>query len=299
MEYVVSAQISELQVIDSREIRRVQLALPQYVEIADRQFPLLDTMRPGTAFLVKPWGSRTNKYRRRMYTRSNSFNYEPGILETFINHTHRPQADTSIWWQSEMADHWWEAGKGLDVRVTVDEGRGLATVYENTVICKDANLRLEPDGDWESRRLICVAFGTGITPFLSYVRYMANGEWVKKGAKDHGHMTLIASVRHEGQLMCHQELLNIVKLFPHHFRYIPVLTRSWPSDWPFLTGRMMRSRVLPSAKEQVDLSPLNALAIDFSQCDLRLCGSVAACQQFLDGLKEQNVSPITVRKESW
>ena len=299
MEYVVSARIAQLQVIDPGEIRRVQLVLPAEVDINGRHFSLHDAMRPGTAFLAKPWGSRTDKYRRRMYTRSNSSSNEPGVLETFINHTHRPQADTSIWWQSKVADDWYEDGKAIDIRVAVDESRDVATVYENTAVCKEANLRLEPDGEWEERKFVCIAFGTGITPFLSYVRYMSNGAWDQQGEKGHGHMTLMASARHEGQLMLHQELLEMAKQFPHHFRYIPVLTRSWPSDWPFLRGRMIRSQLLSSGEEQIDLSPLQESIPDLSQSDLRICGSVEACRQLMQGLREQNVYPLTVRKESW
>jgi hypothetical protein len=299
MEYVVSARIAQLQVIDPGEIRRVQLVLPQEVDINGRHFSLLDAMRPGTAFLARPWGSRTDKYRRRMYTRSNSSTHEPGVLETFINHTHRPQADTSIWWQSKVADDWYEEGKAVDIRITVDESRDIATVYENTAICKEANLRLEPDGEWEERRLVCMAFGTGITPFLSYVRYMAHGAWAQQVENGQGHMTLMASARHEGQLMLHQELLEMAKQFPHHFRYIPVLTRSWPNDWPSLRGRMIRSKVLSSGEEQIDLSPFQESIPDLSQSDLRICGSVEACRQLMQGLREQNVHPLTVRKESW
>ena len=299
MEYVVSARIAQLQVIDPGEIRRVQLVLPQEVDINGRHFSLLDAMRPGTAFLARPWGSRTDKYRRRMYTRSNSSTHEPGVLETFINHTHRPQADTSIWWQSKVADDWYEEGKAVDIRITVDESCDIATVYENTAICKEANLRLEPDGEWEERRLVCIAFGTGITPFLSYVRYMAHGAWAQQVENGQGHMTLMASARHEGQLMLHQELLEMAKQFPHHFRYIPVLTRSWPNDWPSLRGRMIRSKVLSSGEEQIDLSPFQESIPDLSQSDLRICGSVEACRQLMQGLREQNVHPHTVQKESW
>ena len=39
MEYVASARIAQLQVIDLEEIRRVQLALPDYVEIGGRRYP--------------------------------------------------------------------------------------------------------------------------------------------------------------------------------------------------------------------------------------------------------------------
>lgn len=299
MEYVVPARIAKLQVIDPGEIRRVQLVLPQYLEIKGRRVPLLDTMRPGTAFLAKPWGSRTDKVRRRMYTRSNSSNQEPGILETFINHTHRQQADTSIWWQSKIVDDWYEKEQGIDVRVTFDEDQNCARVYENTAVCKESNLRLEPDGEWEGRRLICLAFGTGITPFLSYIRYMAHGDWLSSAREPHGNMTLMVSARHEGQLMLHQELLEIARKFPEHFQYIPVLTRSWPNDWTSLKGRMIRINALSSGGQEIDLSPLQTSIPNIAQSDLRICGSIEACRQLLQGLQENDICPVSVRKESW
>ena len=63
MEYVVSTRITQLEAIDPGEIRRVQLALPDHIEIEGKHYPLYDEMRPGTAFLAKPWGSRTEKLR--------------------------------------------------------------------------------------------------------------------------------------------------------------------------------------------------------------------------------------------
>jgi hypothetical protein len=299
MEYVVSARISQLQIIDPGEIRRMQLALPDGIQIGGRRYVICDTMRPGTAFLAKPWGSRTNKYRRRMYTRSNASSNEPGLLETFINDTHLAQADTSLWWQSEVADNWYKSGKGIDVRLTVDEEAGIDTVYENTNMCKETNLRLEPDGEWEDRQLVCVSFGTGVTPFLSYIRYMADQEWSQRGGIGDGALTLIASVRHEGQLMLHQELLKMAQEFPQHFRYLPVLTRSWPSDWSFSTGRIIRIKVLRSGEERIDPTPLLELVPNLSQSDLRMCGSVAACRQVIQGLREHHILPATVRTESW
>lgn len=299
MEHVVSARIAQLQIIDPGEIRRVKLILPQGVVIDGRHYVLKDTMRPGTAFLAKPWGSRTEKFRRRMYTRSNASRHEPGVLETFINHTHRPQADTSIWWQSEEPDHWREIGKTLDIRITVDERHGVASVYENTMVCKESNLRLESDGEWEKRHLVCVAFGTGITPFLSYMQHVAHQQRRNENEKHCGSITLISSVRHAGQLMLHQELMEMAQQFPQYFRYIPVLTRSWPSSWPFQKGRIIRTHVLASGKEQIDLAPLLEIISDFSQSDLRVCGSVAACRQLQQGLMEKNITPLSQRLESW
>ena len=299
MEYVVSARIARLQVIDPGEIRCVQFVLPEKVEIAGQAYLLKDRMRPGTAFLAKPWGGRTDKVRRRMYTRSNSSNQEPGVLETYINHTHSPKADTSMWWQSEDADEWYKTQKGIDIRVTIDSSQGVATVFENTAMCKESNLRLEPDGEWEERRFVCIAFGTGITPFLAYVRFMTHGYWEQGNAKNRSHLTLVASVRHEGQLMFHQELMNLAHRFPNHFRYIPVLTRSWPSDWMSLKGRIIHTGTQASGQGSIDISPLQEAVPDLPHSDLRVCGSVGACRQLLQGLKAQNICPASVRVESW
>ena len=192
-----------------------------------------------------------------------------------------------------------EGEETLDIRVTVDESRGVATVYENTKVCKESNLYLEPDGDWEARRFVCVAFGTGITPFLSYIRYMAHHAWTQRGGERRGYLTLIASVRHEGQLMLHQDLLGLAEQFPQHFRYVPVLTRSWPNEWSSLKGRIVRIKALSSGAESIDLTPLLEQVQDLSQSDLRMCGSVAACRQLMQGLKEQHICPRSVRMESW
>ncbi len=299
MEYVASAQIVGLHVVDPGEISQIRLALPAMIEVDEKRLPLIDTMRPGTAFLAKPWGMRTHKHRRRMYTRSNSSSDEPGILETFVNHTHRSNSDTSIWWQSDSVRHWYNTKRPIEIRVRVDETSGHASVFENTLMCKKANLRLEPEGEWEGRRFVCVAFGTGVTPFLSYLRYMVHHDWGRGNKKPSVSMTLIASVRHEGQLMLHENLTKIAREFSEYFRYVPVLTRSWPHDWPFLTGRIVRTHVLLSGDEQIDVTPFLEVVPDLAQSDLRVCGSSLACRQLLDGLHERNLSPLTIRTESW
>jgi hypothetical protein len=299
MEYVVPARIHQLRTIDPGEIRLVQLALPEQIEIAGKSYAIRDTMRPGTAFLAKPWGARTAKYRRRMYTRSNSAFNKPRLLETFINHTHQEQADTSEWWQSEMANDWFKKEKTVDVRLRLEQQECVATVYENTMVCKPANLRLEEDGQWEEMRMVCVAFGTGITPFLSYVRYMTAHDFGRKGSRHGVHLTLVTSVRHAGQLMLHEELLSIENQFPQHFRYQPVLTRSWPTAWGYLKGRIMRVEHAGPGNQHIDITPLQTIVSDLAQTHLRMCGNVTACRQLILGLEQGGIVPLTVRAESW
>lgn len=299
MEHVVGARIHQLQTIDPGEIRLVQLALPEEVEIAGKLYALRDTMRPGTAFLAKPWGDRTGKYRRRMYTRSNASFNEPRLLETFINYTHRDQSDTSSWWQSEMATEWFEKGKTIEVRLQMDEEKGGALVYENTKVCKATNLRLEDDGQWEGMRMVCVAFGTGITPFLSYARYLKAKNFGQTGGSGGAHLTLVASVRHEGQLMLHEEMVALEQQFPEHFRYQPVLTRFWPTAWGYPKGRIQRVVHSVSGHERIDISPFQAIVPNIDQSHLRICGSVTACRQLTLGLEQGGLVPLTLRTESW
>ncbi len=299
MEYVVGALIHQLRTIDPGEIRLVQITLPEEVEIAGKLYAIRDTMRPGTAFLAKPWGARTGKYRRRMYTRSNTSFNEPRLLETFINFTHRDQSDTSSWWQSEMATEWFEKGKTVEVRLQLDGDEEGVLVYENTKVCKATNLRLEDDGMWEGMRMVCVAFGTGITPFLSYARYLQANNFGRKEGRGGAHLTLVTSVRHEGQLMLHEEMVALEQQFPEHFRYQPVLTRSWPTAWEYSKGRIQRVISSVSGKAQIDISPLQTIVPNLTQSHLRICGSITACQQLTLGLEQGGLVPLSVRAESW
>ena len=71
-EVFVPARITKVETIDPGEIRLVVLTLPEAYGIAGVLHPIRDAMYPGNAFLAKPMGARTEKLRRRMYTRSNS-----------------------------------------------------------------------------------------------------------------------------------------------------------------------------------------------------------------------------------
>ncbi|MGD9852132.1 MAG: hypothetical protein AB7T38_12765 [Nitrospirales bacterium] len=299
MEIFVSSIIQDLEILDPGELCRVTLLLPDYVEVDGKAFRIRDNMRPGTAFLVKPWGTRTQKYRRRMYTRSNVATMQPGLLETFINHTHKDLSDTSIWWQSEEALVWQQERTPIEVKVQLDLEQGVASVYENTSVCKPTNLRLEDEGEWESLPLVCVAFGTGITPFLAYIRYWVAHRHHPGAEKGGGPLILIVSAKHFSQLMCHEELLKIAKEFPKEFFYYPILTRTWPAGWMGTTGRIVTTSKDSSGNEQIDLSKLLDFSPDLTQRHLRLCGNGLACRQIVTGLEQAGVAPLSIRSESW
>ena len=298
-ELVVPAHISKVTTLDPGEIRIIELSLPKQLEIEHVVYPVLDVMRPGTAFLAKPWGERTDKWRRRMYTRSNSALESPHKLETIINFTHTDKSDTSVWWQTEEVVAWQQSGKPLDVRVEWNSDHSAFMVYENSRKCHATNLYLEPDGEWEHMKFLALAFSTGITPFLSYLRYMRHYEFGQSRTHPGVVFQLIVSVRHPRQLMAHEELLTLEHQFPNNFRYHPVLTRSWPSDWPFTTGRVIRNRETSETGDRTDISPLVALVPDIDQYHVRFCGNKIGRDQLLQSFQQNGIQPRSVRAEVW
>lgn len=298
-EIVVPAVIEAMSTIDPGEIRAVTLRLPSRVEVEGRAYPIHDEMRPGNAFLAKPLGARTGKLRRRMYTRSNAAQQAPLLLETIINHTHEPRADTSVWWQSEQVESLRKAEGTIDVRVALHPDGTRLVVYENTPTVGPRNLRLEPDGEWETMRMACVALSTGITPFLAYVRYMSAHGFGGAGATGGAHLVLVACVRNPRQLMAHEELLETQRAFPDHFRYHPVLTREWPDDWPYGRGRIIRSVPGQESVGRVDLGGLLKVVPDLTARHLRFCGNAQARNQLQEGLEQHGLAVPSFRAEVW
>ncbi len=298
-EIFVPAVIENVATIDPGEVRAVSLRLPDSVEIGGRTYPLRDQMRPGNAFLAKPPGARTGKLRRRMYTRSNCAKQAPLSLETIINHTHAPKADTSVWWQSDEVEALHKNDGTIDVRAVLHPDDTHLAVFENTAAMGPRNLRLEPDGEWEAMRLACVALSTGITPFLAYVRYMRARGFGRSDTSAGCHLVLIVSVRNPRQLMAHEELVETQRAFPAHFRYHPVLTREWPDGWPHGRGRIIRSMDGPEPAGRVDLGGLLEVVPDLSTRHLRFCGNAEARNQLQQGLEQHNLVVPSFRAEVW
>ncbi|MDE0146352.1 MAG: hypothetical protein OXI53_02180 [Nitrospira sp.] len=294
-ELFVPARITDVYTYDPGEVRKVTLALPETFEVDGRPVPIRDRMHPGSAFLVKPFGVRTQKYRRRMYTRSNCSVESPRVLETIINDTHKEKADTSPWWQTDDLVQRYRTGGAIDVCVNYDETRSELVVYQNTQTVDPTTLILEEDHEWLSMQIVAVALSTGITPFLAYVRHMKSRAF---GGTAEGHFSLIVSVKKPSQLMEHQALLDLSQEFPQHFSYHPVLTREWPDDWAHGKGRIMQ--VLTEGQEtRVNLEPLIALEPNLSQCHLRFCGNALAKDQLVLGLEQAQLTPLSFRSETW
>jgi hypothetical protein len=299
-EIFVPAVLTDVRTIDPGEIRAITLVLPEAVELEGRLYPIRDAMRPGNAFLAKPMGARTQKVRRRMYTRSNAASTAERVLETLINHTHEDKADTSIWWQSDAVDALQREGGTIDVRLDFSFDKTHLVVFENSADCGPANLRLEPDDLWPQMRFVAIALSTGITPFLAYLAYMETLRFGRTGSHPGTHVTLIASARSPKQLMEHEKLQTLAQQFPENFRYHPVLTREWPDDWPHGRGRILRATDSTDGGEaRIDLQPLLDVVPDLTQCHLRLCGSASARSQLALGLQQGGYDVLSLRMEVW
>ena len=298
-ELFIQAKISKVVTWDPGEIRTIQLTLPREIEIDQKVYPVADTMRPGTAFLTKSFGARTQKLRRRMYTRSNTSTGGNRQLETVINYTHVAKADTSLWWQSDEILLRQRSGEPIAVRVDWNEGNSAFEVYENSHVCEPTNLRLEPDGEWEGMQFVGIALATGITPFLSYLRYMQERQFGRHHDLAGAHFTLIASARAQRQLIEHEELMALQRQFPLNFQYHPVLTREWPPDWPYTTGRIIKVTRSEAPSPQVDLSRLLEVVPELGRCHLRLCGNQEARDQLQEGITQAGISPLSFRAEVW
>ncbi len=298
-ELFVPARITDVSTYDPGEVRKVALTLPETFEVDGRSLPICDRMPPGSAFLVKPFGARTQKYRRRMYTRSNCSDESPRVLETIINDTHKERADTSPWWQTDDLMQRCRAGGSLDVGVHYDETRSELVVYQNTRTVDPTTLILEDDCEWRSMRIVAVALSTGITPFLSYLRHMKTRAFGAPDGTGGVHVSLIVSVKRPSQLMEHQALLDLARESPKHFSYHPVLTREWPEDWSHVTGRIMHVGTNEGQDPRVNLAPLIALEPNLRQCHVRFCGNAPARDHLVLGLEQAQQVPLSFRAETW
>lgn len=298
-EVFVPARITKVQIIDPGEIRLVEVTLPEVHELAGTLYQIRDGMRPGNAFLARPMGARTAKLRRRMYTRSNTSLTAPYVLETIINHTHEARADTSIWWQTEEVNRLHREGGTIDIRLNVSPDGLHLEVFENSSQSTEKNLRLEPDDQWPTMRYVAVALGTGITPFLAYLDYMQALRFGRPVHSPGCRLTLIASVRHYGQLMEHERLLELERRFPDNFRYYPILTRQWPADWPYGKGRIVQMSEGCEGSRHIDMTPLLKVVPDVANSHLRMCGNALCRDEIILGLQQHGIDVLSFRSEVW
>lgn len=291
---LVPATVTRLEVLDPGEFRVVELTLPPAAEVDGTMYPVVDDLRAGTAFLAEPMGARTRRPQKRLYTRSNVGLLSPRVLQTVINRSHEDRADTSIWWQTEEV----RLGTEVPVRVELDDAGEALRPYEHRIGDDEKNLKLEPDAWWRERRFLGLAFGTGLTPLVAHLRYMAAMRFGRSARHRGAHYSLVLSVRNPRQLMFHEELLGIRRAFPEHFDYHPVLTREWPGDWAYGTGRVVRTVRCSDGLEVGDVSALLERVPDLETRHVRMCGGKACERQLREGF-ERLVRPASFKAEVW
>lgn len=292
MAIFVPAVVSYLRFFEEKEIRAFELALPHDFEVGGRRYPIADRIRPGNAFLAKPFGARTKKWQPRLYTRSN---FGPTrILQSIVNDTHEAKADTSPWWQTEDM----KVGSLIDVRVDLSPDKTELRIYEHKGTKPELSVELESDDWWPTQKFVAIAFSTGITPFLAHLRYMASRDFGRGDGSEGTHYVLIASVRNPRQLMYHGELSELEKNFPKNFQYHPVLTREWPEDWPYTRGRIVKAEQ-GSDGEVMNMGPLFAVVQDIETRHVRMCGNETARDQLILGFEQSDRKPLSFKAEVW
>lgn len=279
------------------ELVRIEINLPAMHEIEGIAYPIYDYMTPGSAFIAAPFGSRTNRWEKRAYTRSNCAELTPMCLETIVNYSKSKEmpANTSAWWQEEDL-----VEATLEVRIEFDEKHTHLKPFSLAYKEEAYSLLLEPiEMLCFMKRICAIGFYTGATPFLAYARYMAAYHFghALKNQQDF-RFILIVCVQNESQLMYHDELEKIQKKFPYNFIYWPVLTRTWPKNWRYGRGRLIdpnRGDLGP----RVDIAPLLATVRALEHLHLRVCGGCKSRDRILLGLEQHGIRPLSFRSECW
>src|SRR5919198_2653703 len=93
------ATITKLKTLDPGALRTIELTLPDFLPVGEKEHPIQDGMRPGAAFWAELLGKRSKERQKRLYTRSNCSISAQRHLETIVYDTH-DEYGASLW-QSE------------------------------------------------------------------------------------------------------------------------------------------------------------------------------------------------------
>lgn len=169
--------------------------------------------------------------------------------------------------------------------ITVKRDGKMGTRIVDWAEVGDRLLVLPPTGRFlpvfeADRHLICIAGGSGVTPFRGYVR---EATWRKLETR----ITILYSVRTTHDIIFHHEFQMLEKQNPH-FRFLVTCTRLAPEDpWPGRRGRITADWV----KEQVT---------DLAKSVFYACGPnplVEAAEKLV--LEELHVPKDQMKTEKW
>jgi len=256
----ISAPAKIVEIIDFApgEIRAVRLKLPDDVEVK---------ARPGNAFWLKLFGKASGRSEMRAY--SFSSNPRSPIIETVVSKA-AENPNTSWAFQEFLS--------GTELEARISEQNGKKSLFINP----RKDLELEPDDWWQDKKFLFYGLGTGVTPHLSAIRYMA-----EKGMNVN--VIYVSSSKLMRRLIFHDELENTQKRFPQNFRYLPFLTRENPEtlkEWKYFTGR-------PTVEALTKLIP------DISERHLRICGGKGTRKNLEKEANKFKINFPGVKTEEW
>jgi len=265
----ISAPAKILEIIDFApgEIRAIRLKLPDDVEVK---------ARPGNAFWLKLLGKASGELEMRAY----SFSSVPRapVIETVVNKA--VENPNTSWTFQEFT-----VGLELEARIEIKNGA------KNLFINPRKDLELEPDNWWHGKKFLFYGLGTGVTPHLSAVRYIA-----ERGMD--ADIIYVSSSKTRSRLIFHEELFMLEKRFPTNFRYLPFLTRENPENWMHFTGR---PTIAPfQSQDGFFKNPgLKNLIPDLAERHIRICGAKGTKKNFESDAVKLGISFPGIRTEEW
>lgn len=256
----LSALAKIVEIIDFApgEIRAVRIKLPDDVEVK---------ARPGNAFWLKLTGKASGRPEIRAY----SFSSVPRapVIETVIS---KASENPNTSWAFQ------EFSLGLELEAKIEIKDNIKSLSINP----RKDLELEPDEWWQGKKFLFYGLGTGVTPHLSAVRYMAEQDMPAD-------VIYVSSSKLTRRLIFHEELENLQKSFPQNFRYMPFLTRENPEtlkEWKYFTGR-------PTVESLAKLIP------DISERHLRICGAKGTRKNLEESAQKLGINFASIRYEEW
>ncbi|HWC16121.1 MAG TPA: FAD-binding oxidoreductase, partial [Terriglobales bacterium] len=129
----------------------------------------------------------------------------------------------------------------------------------------------------QHRRIVLIAGGSGITPFMSMLRFIDDQCLPTE-------VTLLYFVRTRKDIIFHADLKSLQSRLPN-FHMLTVLSQPDPG-WIGLTGHLTR-----------DLIEINVA--DIPSCTFFLCGPPAMMKSSREVLETMNVSPTRIKQESF
>lgn len=263
------APASVIEIIDfiPGELRAVRFRLPDDVRLA---------RRPGNAFWVRMIGAHTGKLEIRAYSFSDST--LASVFETVVDEIDGTPNVSRSFQRLHVGDA---------VEIRTHQKEGITQLFINP----RRDLELEPDEKWRGKKFCFVAYGTGITPLLSTVRYVASFDFPCD-------VVFLVSAKKKPYLIFHEELVSLAERFRECFFYLPTLTREehLPVGWQYETGRFVTRR---EGESLIDVSKLLKACPDLPERHLEFCGGKPGRTDLLDGLKQASITPLSFRSEVW